>query len=53
MFMESWILPVSCKVSEAQKGFTLTLKETQSIHDSVNRPKFEFIANILLWISEI
>ena len=50
MFMESWILRVSCKVSE---GFTLTLQETQSINNSMNIPKIEFIAYIyiLLYIS--
>ena len=47
MFMISWILRVSCKVSEA-KGFTFTLQETQSIHDSMNIPKMEFIAYIYL-----
>ena len=26
------------------KGFTLTLQETWSIHDSMNLPKMEFIA---------
>ena len=25
------------------KGFTLTLQEAQTIHDSMNRPKIEFI----------
>ena len=29
-----------------EKGFTLTLQETRSIHDSMNLPKFEFIAYI-------
>ena len=33
MFMES-------------KGFTFTLQETRSIHDSMNIPKIEFIAYI-------
>ena len=28
------------------KGFTLTLQETRSIHDSMNLPKIEFIAYI-------
>ena len=41
MFMESWILRVSCKAS-------LTLQETQSIHDSMNRPKIEFIAYVYI-----
>ena len=41
--MESSILWVSCKVSEAQ-----TLQETQSIHDSMNLPKIEFIAYIYI-----
>ena len=36
-----WILRVSCIV-----GFTLTLQETQSIHDSMNGPKIEFIAHM-------
>ena len=43
--MESWILRVSCKVSEA---LTLTLQETQSIHDSMNIPKIEFITYIYI-----
>ena len=30
------------------KGFTLTLQETQSIHDSMNLPKNEFIAYIYI-----
>ena len=34
--MESWILLLQ------SKG-TLTLQETRSIHDSMDRPKFEFI----------
>ena len=46
--MESWILRVSCKVSEALKGFTLTLQETGSIHDIMNFPKIEFIAYIYI-----
>ena len=29
-------------------GFTLTLHETRSIHDSMNRPKIEFIAYIYI-----
>ena len=36
--MESWIVQVS----------SLTLQETQSIHDSINRPKIEFIAYIYI-----
>ena len=28
------------------KGFTLTLQETRSIHDSMNLPKIKFIAYI-------
>ena len=35
MFMESWILRVSCKVNV-------------SIHDSMNIPKIEFIAYIYI-----
>ena len=30
------------------KGFTLTLQDTQSIHDSMNLPKNEFIAYIYI-----
>ena len=30
------------------KGFTLTLQETQSIHDSMNITKIEFIAYIYM-----
>ena len=30
------------------KGFTLTLQETRSIHDSMNIPKNEFIAYIYI-----
>ena len=29
-------------------GFTLTLQETRSIHDSMNLPKIEFIAYIYI-----
>ena len=45
LFMESWL----------PKGFTLTLQETQSIHDSMNIPKIKFIAYIyiLLKISKL
>ena len=39
--MESWILGVSCKVSES-------LQETQIIHDSMNLPKIEFITYIYI-----
>ena len=42
MFMESWILRVICKVSEA------TLQETWSIHDSKNIPKIEFTTYIYI-----
>ena len=41
MFMESWILRVSCKVF-------LTLQETRSIHDSMNIQKIEFITYIYI-----
>ena len=36
-------------------GFTLTLQETQSIHDFMNRPKIVFIVYIyiILYISKI
>ena len=37
--MESWMLRVSCKVSEARTG---------SYHDSMNLPKIEFIAYIYI-----
>ena len=30
------------------KDFTLTLQETQSIHDCMNRPKIEFITYIYI-----
>ena len=30
------------------KGFTLNLQETRSIHDSMNRPKIEFITYIYI-----
>ena len=43
-FMESWIIRVYCKVSEAWT----TLQETQSIYDSMNIPKIEFIASIYI-----
>ena len=33
------------------KGFTLTLQETRSIHDSLNIPKIEFITNIYIFLS--
>ena len=56
-FMESWILLVSCKVSEgllqskrSPYGFTLTLQETWSITDSMNIPKIEFITYIYILI---
>ena len=42
MFMESWLLRVSNKVNVKA---SLTLQEaTQSIHDSMNIPKIEFIS---------
>ena len=31
-----------------KNGFTLTLQETRSIHDSINIPKIEFIAYIYI-----
>ena len=40
--MESWILRVSCKVSEAL-GFTFTLQEPRSIHGSMNIPKMNLL----------
>ena len=30
------------------KGFTLSLQETWSIHDSINLPKIEFVAYIYI-----
>ena len=45
MFMESWILRVSCKIN-VRKGLTLALQETWSIHDSMNIPKIDFISYI-------
>ena len=45
VFMESWIIRVSCKVGEA---LALTLQENRSIHDSMNLPKIEFIAYIYI-----
>ena len=44
--MESGILRVSCKVSKALQA-SLTLQETQSIHDSMNIPKIKFIFLII------
>ena len=42
--MESWILRVSCKVSEAlPSGFTLTLQETRSNHVSLNIKKMNLL----------
>ena len=35
------------------EGFTLTLQETQSIHDSMNRQKNEFITNTYYNISQV
>ena len=40
--MKSWIRRVSFK------SFTLTLQETQSVHDLLNVPKIEFIAYIYI-----
>ena len=36
-------------VSVSLKGFTLTLQETRSIHDSMNIPKSGFIAYIYIY----
>ena len=33
---------------QSKWGFTLTLQETRSIHDSMNFPKVEFIAYIYI-----
>ena len=33
---------------QSKWGFTLTLQETRSIHDSMNIPKIEFIAYIYI-----
>ena len=69
MFIESWILRVSCKVTlilletrvsmirwrasrklcKILMGFTLTLKETRSIHDSMNRPKIEILLHMFIF----
>ena len=47
--MESWILWVSCKVNvKPEEGFTLTLQETRSIHDSMNIPKIALITYIYI-----
>ena len=43
LFMESWILRVSCEVSEAHVNFA---GDPKYFHDSMNRPKIEFIAYI-------
>ena len=63
MFKESWILRVSCKVSEApfmnisgllqNKWSPITLQETRSIHGSMNRPNIEFIACIYIFVTNI
>ena len=45
MFMESYILRVSCKVNVKPEA-SLTLQETQSIHDSMNIPKIECISQM-------
>ena len=37
---------------QSQLGFKLTLQETRSIHDSMNRPKIEFIAYIYILLYE-
>ena len=42
IFMESWILR-EWSPSWSPFGFTLTLQETQSIHDSMNIQKIEFL----------
>ena len=52
MFMESWIIRVSCKVSEAA-GFTLTLQETRGIHEFMNIPKIDFIAYIYIYYKHL
>ena len=44
MFMESWIPQVSCKINVKPFGLHLLLQGTQSIHDSMNIPKIEFIS---------
>ena len=45
MFMESYILRVSCKVNVKPEA-SLTLQETQSIHDSMNIQKIECISQM-------
>ena len=47
--MESWILPVYCKVN--MKPFCH--QETQSIHDTMNIPKIEFFTNIYIFFINI
>ena len=48
LFMASWILRVACEVNVKPEHETLqaslTLQETQSIHDSMNIPRIEFIS---------
>ena len=59
--LQSWNVHGIMKTSDllqskwSSTGFTLTLQETQSIHDSMNIPKIEFIAYIyiLLYISKM
>ena len=45
MFMDSWILRVSCNVDMKA---SLTLQETRSIHEFMNIPKLEFISSMML-----
>ena len=45
MFIESYILRVSCKVNVKPEA-SLTLQETQSIHDSMNIQKIECISQM-------
>ena len=49
VLMESGSLMKVESIAECSpEGFTLTLQETRSIHDSMNIPKIEFIAYIYI-----
>ena len=45
LFMESWILRVSCEVSEAHVNLA---RDPKYFYDSMHRPKIEFIAYIYI-----
>ena len=42
------IMNTSGLLQSYKNGFMLTLQVTQSIHDSMNRPKIEFVAYIYI-----